>query len=41
MEFTFSNNRWLTLEEIQSDAEIEDKNALGFHIPGMFDKVIE
>ena len=41
MEFTFSNKRWLTLEEIQSDAEIADKDALGFHIPGMFDKVID
>jgi 23S rRNA (uracil1939-C5)-methyltransferase len=41
MEFTFSNKRWLTLEEIQSDAEIANKNALGFHVPGMFDKVID
>ncbi|MBT4738409.1 MAG: 23S rRNA (uracil(1939)-C(5))-methyltransferase RlmD, partial [Flavobacteriales bacterium] len=41
MEFTFSNKRWLTLEEIQSDAEITDKDALGFHVPGMFDKVID
>ena len=41
MEFTFSNKRWLTLEEIQSNAEIVDKDALGFHVPGMFDKVID
>jgi len=40
MEFTFSNKRWLTTEEVQSEAEIEDKDALGFHVPGMFDKVI-
>ncbi len=40
MEFTFSNKRWLTSEEVQSKAEIEDKDALGFHVPGMFDKVI-
>ena len=40
MEFTFSNKRWLTLEEIQSESEITDKEALGFHVPGMFDKVI-
>ena len=40
MEFTFSNKRWLTTEEVQSETEIEDKNALGFHVPGMFDKVI-
>ena len=41
MEFTFSNKRWLTLDEIQSETEIADKDALGFHVPGMFDKVID
>ena len=40
MEFTFSNKRWLTTEEVQSEADIPDKDALGFHVPGMFDKVI-
>ncbi len=40
MEFSFSANRWLTLEEIQSDVQIEDKKALGFHIPGMWDKIL-
>jgi len=40
MEFTFSNKRWLTLKEIQSEIEIAEKDALGFHVPGMFDKVI-
>ncbi|MFD0798635.1 23S rRNA (uracil(1939)-C(5))-methyltransferase RlmD [Maribacter chungangensis] len=41
MEFSFSDSRWLTLEEIQSDTEITDKNALGFHIPGMWDKILD
>jgi len=40
MEFTFSNKRWLTIDEVQSESEIKDKDALGFHVPGMFDKVI-
>lgn len=40
MEYTFSNKRWLTLDEIQSEENIADKDALGFHVPGMFDKVI-
>ena len=40
MEFTFSNKRWLSLNEIQSEVEITDKDALGFHVPSMFDKVI-
>ena len=34
MEFSFSNARWLSEEEIRSDTEIENRNALGFHIPG-------
>jgi 23S rRNA (uracil1939-C5)-methyltransferase len=41
MEFSFSDSRWLTLEEIQSDTQITDKNALGFHIPGMWDKILD
>ncbi|MEO6348288.1 MAG: 23S rRNA (uracil(1939)-C(5))-methyltransferase RlmD [Aquaticitalea sp.] len=41
MEFSFSDSRWLTLEEIKSDRELEDKNALGFHIPGMWDKILD
>jgi len=41
MEFSFSDSRWLTLDEIQSDTRITDKNALGFHIPGMWDKILD
>lgn len=41
MEFSFSNNRWLSQEEIQSKAVIENRNALGFHIPGMWDKILD
>ncbi|WP_430966199.1 23S rRNA (uracil(1939)-C(5))-methyltransferase RlmD [Spongiimicrobium sp. 2-473A-2-J] len=41
MEFSFSDARWLSLEEINSDTEIKDKNALGFHIPGMWDKILD
>ncbi|WP_276392735.1 23S rRNA (uracil(1939)-C(5))-methyltransferase RlmD [Eudoraea chungangensis] len=41
MEFSFSNNRWLSLEEITSENEIENRNALGFHIPGMWDKILD
>ncbi len=41
MEFSFSSSRWLTQEEINSDAEIDDRNALGFHIPGMWDKILD
>lgn len=41
MEFSFSDSRWLSLEEIQSDTEITERNALGFHIPGMWDKILD
>lgn len=40
LEFTFSNSRWLTVDEIEGHTDIEDRNALGFHVPGLFDKVI-
>ncbi|MBS3738570.1 23S rRNA (uracil(1939)-C(5))-methyltransferase RlmD [Mesohalobacter halotolerans] len=41
MEFSFSNNRWLTQDEIESGQNIKQKNALGFHIPGMWDKILD
>ena len=41
LEFTFSCNRWLTAEEIQSGDSIPEKRALGFHISGKFDKVLD
>jgi len=40
LEFTFSNNRWLTREEIDSGKEFE-RTALGFHIPKRFDKILD
>ena len=40
LEFTFSNRRWLTLEEVRSGALFGDMNVLGFHVQGMFDKVL-
>ena len=41
MEFSFSDSRWLTEEELKSDEEFTDKNACGFHIPGMWDKILD
>lgn len=41
LEYTFSHKRWLTGEEIRSSSEIDRDNALGFHIPGLFDKVLD
>lgn len=41
MEFSFSDSRWLSFKEINSDAQITDRNALGFHVPGMWDKILD
>lgn len=40
LEFTFSNNRWLTREEIDKEGEL-DRDGLGFHIPKRFDKILD
>lgn len=40
LEFTFTNHRWLTQDEINSEAQEIDRNGLGFHIPGFWDKVL-
>jgi len=41
LEFTFSHRGWMTTEEINSGENFGDRPALGFHIPGMFDKVLD
>ncbi len=41
LEYTFSPFRWLTHEEMDIDPAERDMNALGFHIPGMFDRIID
>jgi 23S rRNA (uracil1939-C5)-methyltransferase len=41
MEFGFSDTRWMTDAEIQSGVEFDNKNALGFHIPRMWDKILD
>ncbi len=41
MEFSFSNSRWLTEVEIGSTEDVGNKNALGFHIPKMWDKILD
>jgi 23S rRNA (uracil1939-C5)-methyltransferase len=40
LEFTFSSSRWLTPEEMEAEV-VDNRNALGFHIPEMFDKVMD
>lgn len=41
MEYTFSNRKWLTREQMESDTVFEDRSGVGFHIPGAFDKVLD
>ena len=40
LEFTFSDKRWLTYEEVKQEVKYDQMNAVGFHIPGAFDKVL-
>lgn len=41
LEYTFSTHRWLSEDEMNTDPSERDMDALGFHIPGMFDRVID
>ena len=41
LEFGFSNKKWLTKEQIESGVVFSDMNAVGFHIPGAFDKILD
>lgn len=41
MEYTFSNKKWLTYEQLASGEEFNDRDGAGFHIPGAFDKVLD
>ena len=41
MEFGFSNQRWLTEDEIKSEDDLGNRSALGFHIPKMWDKILD
>ncbi|MFK8266313.1 23S rRNA (uracil(1939)-C(5))-methyltransferase RlmD [Capnocytophaga cynodegmi] len=41
MEFSFSDTRWLTPEEIKDSESIDNRNGLGFHISGAWDKILD
>ncbi|NLA48791.1 MAG: 23S rRNA (uracil(1939)-C(5))-methyltransferase RlmD [Bacteroidales bacterium] len=41
LEYTFSDRRWFTREELDSETDFAGKDALGFHVPGFFDKVLD
>lgn len=41
LEYTFSAQRWFTKEELDSGERINDRQALGYHLPGRFDKVLD
>jgi len=41
LEFGFSNKRWLTEEEVRQDVKYEVMDAVGFHITGAFDKILD
>jgi len=41
LEYTFSNHRWLLEHEAASETPFEHTNAVGLHVPGRFDKVVD
>lgn len=41
LEYTFSDKRWLTDEDMKENPEDREMNALGYHIPGRFDKILD
>ena len=41
LEFGFSNKRWLTTEEVKADKTYDVMDAVGFHITGAFDKILD
>jgi len=41
LDFAFSNRKWLTIEQIESKEQFDNRNGLGFHISGAFDKVLD
>lgn len=41
LEFSFSSSRWLTEAEKEKEESVKDRRALGFHVPGRFDRVLD
>lgn len=41
LEFGFSNKKWLTAEQVASGEKFSCMDAVGFHIPGAFDKILD
>ena len=41
LEFGFSNKKWLTSEQVASGVQFDCMDAVGFHIPGAFDKILD
>jgi 23S rRNA (uracil1939-C5)-methyltransferase len=41
LEYTFSNRRWFTEKEMSHGGELSHSNALGFHVPGKFDRIVD
>ena len=41
LEFSFTDNKWLTQEQLESGKEFPERRGAGFHIPGFWDKVLD
>lgn len=41
LEYTFSNRRWLTEKPVEGAELPDNMNGVGFHLPGMFDRILD
>ena len=41
LEFSFTDNKWLTQAELESEVQFTERRGAGFHIPGFWDKVLD
>ena len=41
LDYSFAPKRWITQAEVEAGSEIQDRRALGFHVKGRFDRVLE
>ena len=41
LEFSFTDNKWLTQEQLDSGVDFPERRGAGFHIPGFWDKVLD
>jgi 23S rRNA (uracil1939-C5)-methyltransferase len=41
LEYTFSNRKWFVEKPDPDQPEVQNRSGLGFHLPGMFDRILD